>query len=202
MDPPVHGDGRQGECAQSSRSHWRHCRDLLSRIQVGEALNIDPYEYATAHLVWIDPTSGAQVFLGGEDGFTEAFLKENNVQVAISVNSNLSPEAQRVFQTVDHYHLPFHDAQPDKQEKGMRDNAGRAVLLLEQAIREGKNASVNCHAGIHRSPAVVYAALVRLGYFENRYDAYCHVSKIRGCARLYKGLAKWVEKAAEDVSKK
>lgn len=148
--------------------------------------------YFYVHLVWVDPKTGSQIYLTGEEDITQEFIEKNDIRTIISVN----PDLKKEFDYATRYHFPFHDASPSEQEKGMKDNAAKAVEQLIREIEVGHNVIVHCRAGVHRSPAVVYVALTKMGYFEHTYDAYHHVVKLRPWVAYYKKLVRWVKMAA------
>ncbi len=158
-------------------------------------IHVTEYEWDGVHLVWMDPATGAQVYLGREKDFTRAVINDNKIEMLISVNSNgVDAERHAMFkERTQHFHFPFHDAPSHEQTRDTKIAARTAVLALKNAIKDGQRVGIHCHAGIHRSPAVVYVALTSLGYFQNTYEAYKHVSRIRPYARYYKTLVKWVE---------
>lgn len=138
-------------------------------------------------------STGAYIYLAGEEDITQKFIDENKIDTIISVN----PELKCDFKRVTRLHYPFNDAPPSAQLKGYKDNAAKAVAALVDEVRVGHSVIVHCHAGVHRSPAVVYVAMVKLGWFENTYDAYEHVRNFRPMVQFYKKLVKWVQMAAE-----
>lgn len=151
------------------------------------------------HLVWVDPDSGACVFLAGEADVTPESVKEHGVHLVLNVNAETRvPSDAQASMAPEYKWLPFYDAPPSEQDKGMKENAGRAVMDLVEAVRAGRNVLVHCRAGIHRSPAVVYAALVLLGRKRDRVEAFQHVVRVRNFVGLHSKLARWVEHAGRD----
>lgn len=156
----------------------------------------DAWAFEGVHLVWFDAASGAHVFLCGEQDLTPEVVHEFGIELVVNVNHETRPEHTWAMREVaEHRWYPFLDAAPHEQLPGFQENAGNAVADVVEAVRAGKRVAVHCRAGIHRSPAVVYAALVALGHFPDRFAAYRSVVRVRPYARLYKTLVKWVEHA-------
>lgn len=156
--------------------------------------------YFDVHLVWLDPQGGS-IYLAGEEDITLKFIEENNIHGIIACNKNV--KFPYIESKLNWYaHLPFNDAPPSQQFKGFKDNAVMAVAKLRQAMADGENVIVHCHAGVHRSPAVVYVTLKEMGYFENTYDAYVAIRHHRNFVAYYKKLVKWIELNYERDCKK
>jgi protein-tyrosine phosphatase len=148
------------------------------------------------NLVWMDLGASGTLHLAGEKEITEEYLHDNNIDIVVSLNQHPSHIFHLLASHTNgpvHHWLPFADDRPNKQPEGAAQNAADAVRAVTDGLIAGQNILVHCRAGMHRSAAVVYAALVESGKFRDVYEAYNHVRKFRAVARYYKTLVKWVQ---------
>lgn len=144
-------------------------------------------------LVWSDPTSGAKVYVCGQDDVTPENIKKLGLQVAISVTNPPKRWEKAVEATgIEGLIVPLADAGVYAQNKDHAENAKAALMRLGTAIKKGQNVSVNCMMGMHRSTATVYSTLYLLGYFPTLKEAFEQVHKGRKQAEWRDGIPQWM----------